>query len=114
MPTGQRMLQLFGPASQAAPHAAPPRLRPLHHPAPGSLARWLFDRLGCLPTRPPLGGDANLRHALAPVLLVGPCIATPALWRRLRWRRALDDQAVAGGPHPWQVVPVGARPRPIG
>src|SRR5919108_3201885 len=99
MQKGQRMLRLFVPASQDAPKAVHPRLRPLHDPAPGSLARYSFDRLRFLSTRPHLGGEAKLRQALAPFLRVVPFLETPALWLCLRWLRALDDQAVECGPH---------------
>ena len=105
------MLRLFIPAYQDASEAVHPGVGPLHHPAPGLLARLLFHRLCFLTTRANMRGEPKLLQNIAHFLLVVSFIEAHALRLRLRGLRALDDKAVERGPHQFHVMPVGALQR---
>jgi hypothetical protein len=108
MEQGKIVPRLFVPAYSNTPKAVHPRVGPLHHPTSGLLARFSFDRLGLLATRPHMGREATFLQGLADVLLIVAFVQAQTL-RLLRcWCRTLDHEAVERCPHPLHLMPVGA------
>lgn len=80
----------------------------LDDPAASAVVGLAPDRLGLLPERADVGGEAELAHQLKDDRVVVALVEAEPLWALLGRPRALDRDRLDGGPEQLEVVAVGA------
>jgi ABC-type multidrug transport system ATPase subunit len=110
--TVQRNLELHARLFHLPTDRIPARVQEMvqrfHHPTSGFLARFSFDRLGLLATRPNMCREAKCLPGIADVLII-VAFGQARARRLLRgWCRTLDHEAVARCPHQFPSMPVGS------
>src|SRR6266487_1068136 len=94
MEKGEVVLRFFIPANQETTKAIHPGMCPFHHPPTSFEAGFPFERLRLFPTRPDMGGEAEVVKDVAHLLVIVSLVQAHPLRLLLRWLRTVDDDAL--------------------
>lgn len=102
------VLGLLRPADEQAAVAVEPRVGAFDDPAPSAVVGLSPDRLGLLPERADVGGEAELVHQLVDGRVVVALVQAEPLRASICRVRPLDRDRLDGCPEQLLVVAVGA------